>query len=131
MSIAVEDRRYITDLHFDHQVWINSLNFYKEELIIFNNRLAEIIQRNSKTEVTAEAEHFQNQFIRQKEVIDILLHDINKHESHLSDYAKNHPVAIEHQYFKNHTELIDRVETFEKLWKEMRHEYMTFLRKWM
>ncbi len=121
----------MADLHFDHHMWLNSLKFYKEELDIFENRLAEVSFRHNDVEVKANVERFQNQFIREKEVIDILKHDINAHENTLVEFAKEHPVAVEHVYFKNHTDLVDRMETFEKIWKQLRADFMNFLRNWM
>lgn len=130
-NIPVSERRYMADLHFDHQMWLNSLQFYKEELSIFEGRLGEVSFRNSSIDVKARVEHFQNQFIRQHEVIDILRHDINAHENELANYAKEHPVALEHVYFSNHSDLEDRMATFVKIWKELRMDYMKFLSTWM
>lgn len=131
MTVAVESKKHMSDLHFQHNVWANALKFYTEELVIFTKRLEEVTSRNTDREFLANVEHFQNIFIRQKEVIDILLHDINQHESELVKYAKDHPIAVDHVYFQNHTSLVDRIETFEKIWKELREEYMRFLAKWM
>ena len=41
----------------------------------------------------AELEHFQNQYIRQREVIDVLRHDIKQHENFLEKEAKEHPIG--------------------------------------
>ncbi len=121
----------MVDLHFEHEMWLNAMSFYKEELKIFESRLAEVSNKNTDSDMKAKVEHFQNQFIRQHEVIDILKHDINLHEQSLVTYAKEHPVAIDHVYFENHTGLEDRMETFKKLWVELRQEFMMFLRDWM
>ncbi len=55
----------IYQLHEDHKQWLNNLIFYKDELKIMQNRIAEISQKNSSKEVLAYIEHFQNQFIVQ------------------------------------------------------------------
>ena len=65
-EIKKEDRRYISDLHFEHMVWVNQLKFFKDELEILKNRLGEVSIRNTKMEVKAQVEHFQNQFIRSR-----------------------------------------------------------------
>jgi hypothetical protein len=82
-------------------------------------------------EVKAQVERFQNQFIREREVIDILKHDIKEHENTLVSFAKENPVAVEHVYFRHHSDLEDRMLTFEKIWKQLRMEFMSFLRDWM
>jgi hypothetical protein len=122
-----QDHVYIGDLHFDHMEWINGLQFYKEELAIFERRLEEIVSRNNKTEVLAELEHFQNQFIREREVIDELRHDIKAGENVLAKEAKEHPIAINHRYFTDHTELRDRFQTFEKIYRELKAEFHRWL----
>ena len=121
----------MVDLHFEHEMWNNALAFYKEELRIFESRLGEVSAKNTGMEVKAKVEHFQNQFIREHEVIDTLLHDIKIHEETLINYAKEHPIALDHVYFENHTGLEDRMEIFQKIWKELREEFMFFLRDWM
>lgn len=130
-SIAITERRYMADLHFEHEMWTKALHFYEEELKIFEDRLAEVSQKNADHAVKAKVEHFQNQFIREKEVIDILLHEINEHEEELVKYAKEHPVAVDHVYFQNHSGLEDKMKSFNKIWKELRNEYMRFLSEWM
>lgn len=130
-KIPVEERVFLKDLHFDHEVWANELEFYKNEITIFNRRLEEIVQKYTKKEVLMDLEKFQNQYIRQKEVIDELAHKIRIHEQALARYAKEHPIAIEHQYFRDHTSLRDEYEIFVKIYQELKTDFMRFLAKWM
>lgn len=128
---AAPTHKYIGDLHFDHMEWLNALKFYKEEIGILEHRLEDIVRRNSGQEIMAELEHFQNQFIREREVIDELRHDIKQHENMLEKEAKDHPVAIDHRYFTNHTDLQDRMATYEKLYRELKADYHRWLAKRM
>lgn len=130
-KIPVDERRYMSELHDDHQRWEKDLAFYKEELGIWKERLGEVSIKNNSTEERSDTEHFQNKFIREAEVIDELMHDINAHESVLVQYAKDHPVAVQHNYFHNHTDLEDRMKRFEELWAELKSEFQRFLSKWM
>ena len=52
--------------HAEHTDWISKLKFYDDEICILKNRLSEIISKNTQKDILAEAEHFQNQFIIQK-----------------------------------------------------------------
>ena len=131
MNVEVESRKYIGDLHFELNLWINELKFYKDEIKIFNNRLEEIVAKNTAIEVLSELEHFQNQYIRENEVIDELRHELKQHENILEKEAKDHPVAIEHRYFEDHAELRDQVEQFKKIYGELKSNFMRFLSKWM
>lgn len=130
-TTASTPKARIGDLHFDHMEWINSLGFYKDEIGIFEHRLEDIVRRNTKQDVMAELEHFQNQFIREKEVIDELRHDIKQAENELERESKDHPVAIDHRWFTDHTSLRERFLTFEKLYRDLKGEFHQWLVKRM
>ena len=133
MSTATQApaKRHINDLHFDHQEWLNRLKFYKDEIAIFERRLEDIVKRNTTMEVMAELEHFQNQYIREREVIDELRHDIKQHENFLERESKERPTAIDHRVFGDHAGLRDRMETFERLYADLKHELHRWLVKRM
>lgn len=122
----MESRKHLTDLHAEHNEWINALKFYKDDLSALNNRLQELVVNNSKVEILAQIEHFQNQFIRQSEVIDILVHDIKAEENNIVKNIQANPTASDHRSAPDHSELRDRYQTFEKLFKELREEFNTF-----
>lgn len=126
---------YLKDLHFDNQLWINELSFYKQEIGLLENQLAVVLSRNTTTDATAPAERFQNQFIRQREVIDILAHDIKERENWLVDYAKNNGTAIDHIYFDDrqadHDAIRERMDTFKKIYSELKADFFAFVGKWM
>ena len=124
-------KKHIDELHFEHKLWTSKMRFYMDELSIFENRLSELVQRNTKVEVTSEIEHFQNQFIRQREVAEQLISKCNDHEKFLANQAKEHPVAIDHVLFTDHTKLRDEAEVYDKIYAELKTEFMNLLRKWM
>lgn len=127
MSITKEKTKHINELHFENILWTKELIFYKEELMIFNKRLAEVSGMYTNPEVLTGLEHFQNQFILQNEVADILLHDLNGHEQFLADSAKELTVAIDRKAFSDHPKMRERMDTFIKLYRELRKDYMQFL----
>lgn len=129
MSTTTRTRptKHISDLHFDHVEWLNALSFYREDIGILEHRLEDIVRRNTKPEVLAELEHFQNQFIREREVIDELRHDIKQHENMLERESKEHPIAIDHRLYVDHTGLRERMATYEKLFRELKSDYHRWL----
>jgi hypothetical protein len=123
--------KHLSDLHFEHQVWLNTLQFCKDEITIFERRMGELATRNTNSTLLAELEHFQNQYIRQREVIDVLRHDIKQHENFLEKESLEHPTAIDRRSFTDHAELRNQMETFEKLYRELKDEFYRWVAKSM
>ena len=121
----------LTEQHVAYREWLNRLAFYKDELKIMQNRIAEIAERNTKTDVLAQVEHFQNMLIIQKNQIDRLRHDINKEEEELVSLALKNPVASDHRRVEIHPEQKQKIELFEKIFNELRHELIHWLTKVM
>lgn len=131
MNTTVNKKEHLDVLHFEHEKWGSQLEFYKDELKTYTKRLEDIASRYTGRGVMQELEKFQNQFIRQNEVIDILVHDINKHEETLVESVKENPVASNHRLFDDHSELRDRMEMFLKIYNELKPEFMRYLTKYM
>ena len=127
----VKEHIYLRDLHFEHMRWLNLLSFERNEIEIFEHQLSDIVTRNTSKDILAEAEHYQNQFIRHKEVLDELVHEINEHETGLARFAKEHQIATNHMYFDDHGGLRDKIETQVKIFRELKTEYRSYLSKWM
>ncbi|MDX1903652.1 MAG: hypothetical protein SFU27_05785 [Thermonemataceae bacterium] len=122
-----EKKKHINELHFEHKLWQSEANFFTDELKIYQNRLEEIATKNTGDEISKKISHFQNQFIIQKEQLDILNHEIKVHEQYLSGVAQENTNSVDHKLFDNHGELEDKANTFRKLYAELKQEFMTFL----
>lgn len=122
---------YLSDLHFEHRQWTKELQFWQDEIATFQHRLEEVVVRWTDTDVLAQAEQFQNQFIRHREVIDELLHDISTHEQELSTFAEEHVIAIDHQHFGDHTKHRERMDTQRKIYHELKQNFFAFLTRAM
>lgn len=130
-TTAAPKKVHMIDLHNDHKLWLNVLSFCKEEIGILEHRMEDIARRNNGAEVMAELEHFQNQYIRQREVIDELRHEVKQHENHLEKLERENPVASDHVLFNDHTKMREDVATFEKLYHELKADFMRWLAKRM
>ena len=117
----------ISDFHFEHKQWIRELEFWRDELKIFQKRLEDIVQRAQGKDVLAKAEHFQNQFIRHNEVIDTFLHDIKEHEHELAQLAKEEVHTIGDRFVGGHVRHRDSIETQRKIYGELKNNFFAFL----
>ncbi len=122
---------YMSDLWFDHNVWINELEFMKDEVKIFERRLEELVVKYTNKEMLAELEHFQNTFIRQKEIIDEYEHEIGLHTKELEKFAKDHPVALDHIHFKDHKIIREKMNSNREIYNQTKNDFFRFLSKWM
>ena len=121
----------IRSLHLEYRLWINELNFYKEELRIFEHQLESLLCKNPTDEITPLVEQFQNKFILQKEVIDHLKHDLNVSEKQLANFVHElSGLGLESIKMDNHTKLRERMATFRKLYTELKNEFRWFERDW-
>ena len=125
----METKVHLTDLHTEKQAWLSTLALAKDEIETFEKRLGEIVVANSIKDTTALVEHFQNQCIRQREVMDILKHDIQASERILVKQIESNPVATDHKTGPDHSALREEMETFERLFKELKVDLNKFAAK--
>jgi hypothetical protein len=116
-------------LHHQNKVWKNELLFVADEIKVYENRLSDLVMGATRPEMLPKLEHFQNQFIREKEVIDTLKHDVNSHEHKLVEWVKSER-GSEELLAEKHYELKDRMEIFRKIFTELKVEFYEFLAKW-
>jgi hypothetical protein len=117
--------------HSENNEWMNNVAFYCDEIKIMENRLREVASKNTSKEVLKEVEHFQNQFIIQKERLGDLKHKINLSNVALSNTIKENPVALEHRKVKDHSAAREDMQLFEKHYAPLKNEFNAFLSKWM
>jgi hypothetical protein len=117
----------VPKLHLEYLTWMNELNFYKEEIKIFESHLEKVICKNSQHEVTAQVEHFQNGFIRQKEVIDHLKHDLHISEKHLTAFVrKMSGMGLSSIKMDNHTKLREQMQIFRNIYIDLKNSFRKF-----
>lgn len=116
----------IKSLHQEYQLWMKELLFCKEQISTFEHHLQKL-SLHIPFSAAAEIEKYQNRFICQKEVIDILKHDLNVSERQLAAFVRDlSGGGIETMRMDNHVKLRDRMATFRKLFKELKDSFHAF-----
>ena len=87
--------------------------------------------KNTNIDAMPRVEQFQNMFIRQNEVGDKLLNEINVHEDALAQAAKNNPNSIHRQLFDNHDKMESGANSFLSIYNDLKKSYYDFSSKWM
>ena len=122
----------IPKLHLEYQIWMNELNFYKEEIRIFESHLEMIIDKLDDVVAKSKVEQFQNKFIREKEVIDELKHKLHVSERQLVFFVKEYSgLGLESIKMDNHGKLRDEMITFRKIYTELKQDFRGFEADWI
>ena len=116
----------LNGLQAEHDDWQLTLNSYREEIKNFNKKLEDIVQSRPPIETLASVEHFQNQFIRQNEVLDILRHDFKQHENLIESLSSKQQENTSH-LLNNHTAQREKLDRFEAIFQQLRNEFTLFL----
>jgi hypothetical protein len=117
---------HVSDLHFEHKLWKLRLEFYNDELSIYQTRLEDISSKNTLVEIKKQVDHFANQFLIQKTEQIKLRQSIDKHDSILVESVKSNPTASEHRLFEDHTELRERIQTHDSIFDSLKKEFIRF-----
>jgi len=121
----------ITDIHRSNREWLNLIQFYRDEIKIMENRMAEIASNNTGKEVLSRLEHFQNQAIIQKAHLDDLQGEITRLEDNITDEVKKNQTASDHRRHESPEKIKNEMDTFQNLFYPLREEFKEYLIKVM
>ncbi len=113
----------IEQFQVELQTWKRELSSTKEEIKSFEKELAGLAAHNHNRDIFPHIEHFQNNFIRHKEVIDELRHDLPDSTRRMEFIFNSSMNGSEHDV---HAQLCDRMDTFRKLYQELREDFQRF-----
>lgn len=129
--MAQQTLYHISHVSNEHSDWLRGIDFYKDEIHILENRLSEVSQKWTKTEVKAEVEHYQNQFIIQKANLEDLQSGIKQHEVHMSNDAQNKALHLSNNTLAEHDNMRERYQSLERTIVDLRHDFNKFLSRYM
>lgn len=109
-------------LYTEHLNWLKVLAQSKVQLADLESRLSSSIGQLEHTKMLAKVESFQNRFIRQREVVDELRHEIKQHENHLE--RMDQP---SHLLLLTHVGLREEMVRFYDLYLELQRDFDEFL----
>jgi len=116
---------------FKHELneWGKNIEFYLADLDILKERLVEVAGKNTKASVMAGAEHFQNQFILQKDNLQHLNHKVKVQKDKLDAEIKKITGLGDLDLVDNQHFLREAVQLNEKIFQELKHSFYRFLSK--
>ncbi len=111
----------------EYKQWLIEIDFYKSELAHMQQQLADFMPTFYKKDFAANVERFQNRFIRQREVIDILRHDVKQHENDIQKLQVSPTPALRDKVSRIHLRLRNDVAIFFDLFVELKRDFTDFL----
>jgi hypothetical protein len=122
------NNKSIRELHFDHELWLIEMAFWKQEIEVLDKYLAAVNASYSDTVVRAEVEHFQNQFIIQLNFINSLKNDVKAQEALISLLEKDiNNKKLQQKKADDEYDIRDRMLTNQKLYVELKQSF----KKWL
>lgn len=111
----------------EHFTWLKHLEFYKAQLGVMEKELQGFAKETSSKKVAPKIEQFQNQFIRQREVIDVLRHNVKQHENEIERMTRFALEYLRDRVTKDHLILRAEYKRFVELFIEMEQDFHDFL----
>ena len=122
------NNKSIRELHFDHELWLNEMAFWKQEIDILDKYLTAVIVTLTDKASKVEVEHFQNQFIIQRSFINSLKNDVKAQEKLIIELEKDiNNRLLQQKKADDEYEIRDKMLTNQKLYNEMKLSF----KKWL
>ena len=112
------------EIHRLHQAWKKDLLLSEKEIRSLTEELGELSNQPLQQDQLVQVEHFQNALIRQKEVVNEQLQLIVKADKAMSE-SEGNPASLA----TLHGKLQEDMDTFDRLFIELREEFKSFKRQ--
>ncbi|MDQ3051891.1 MAG: hypothetical protein M3Q95_13485 [Bacteroidota bacterium] len=124
----MENQAQLTDLLSEHEGWQKQILYFKSELKSMKDELGIIVAKYSPRDVPASSEHFQNQIILQKDVMDIMRHDFKQFENQVEDAQRLDGNVSDYLLMMRNAYKI-RLNDYDKIFHDLKNEFEMFKRQ--
>lgn len=111
----------------EHLTWLKHLAFYKDQLHVMESEMIDFVQSKPPRSLMPKVEQFQNQFIRQREVIDELRHKVKAHENEIERMTNFALEYLRDRVTREHMAIKSEYKRFVELFLEMEQDFHDFL----
>lgn len=123
----MDTKTSFTQAHLENRLWANELEFYREEMNIFQAHMKDLTSRSTSLQESDRANHFENQFSRFRELINQLEHDLFHAEKQMALYAKsNQSKDLDEVNIGDHQQFKNKVEDFKEQYLRFRQQFKDF-----
>ncbi|SHJ43911.1 hypothetical protein SAMN04487911_12133 [Arenibacter nanhaiticus] len=118
-------------LHLEYLQWKKELDHWEEELYSLEHRLEELRKRWKNQNLLAQLEHYQGEFILQKEDLNGLRQDIGKHKAMVSEQQVQDDKPIHTHLHESHLEIKSVIALKLPEYMKLKKDFFYFLSKHM
>lgn len=113
---------------FQHETesWKRLLEFLQVENVFLKTRLAQITREDVDNELLEQSEYFQNQFIREDEMISVMRHDVSEQDSWLTREVFEDGAIIK-EVTRRQKKLRREIEIAEQKFNKLKFEFNNYL----
>ncbi len=124
----METKKLLQELHSDNMLWLNKLAFYEDEIEFLRRQVERTLQKSDDDKVLALGESYLNRLTIQQHEIHNIRDRVRMDERELALVEMANPQAI-NDYFPDETAEREAMETFERLYFDLKAELMEFFSK--
>jgi hypothetical protein len=114
----------------EHGSWLKKLEEFKDEIQVMERRLAEVAARKTDFEARQGIEHFQNQFVVQRNNIDEARHRVHAHEDAVARHVVPEQGLEGPHDGSEHDGIRSEMNGLLKVWEELSSDFNKFFQKW-
>lgn len=113
---------------FQHETesWKRLLEFLQVENVFQKTRLAQITREDVDNELLEQSEYFQNQFIREDEMISVMRHDVSEQDGWLTREVFEDGMIIK-EVTRRQKKLRREIEIAEQKFNKLKFEFNNYL----
>lgn len=114
--------------HADHRQWMKLLDFYQDEIKIFQSNLSKVVQAHPDLfSIIEMVDEYRKLLMKKLYKIDELRHQISLHEHHISNESNTQ----ESEYVWDHQKVAERMKELQKNFDLLKSNLRRFTSKYL
>jgi hypothetical protein len=128
----METKTSFTQAHLSYRLWSNELEFYREEIQILEEHIAEVLEKNNRTEVVEKGEQLRSQLVHYGSLVNQLESDLLSARNKMAIYAKEeNGTDLDSVTVADHEEFKTQYESFQSDYQQLKQQLRRFESEWM
>jgi hypothetical protein len=127
----MDTKTSFTQAHLENRLWINELEFYRDEINIYQIHFEEVMARNTSLQESEKVDSFRNQFARHRDLINELESELITAENKMAAYARTDTTAdLDEVIVADHFQFGERMESFKTGYQNLKNDFKRFEAEW-